>query len=264
MSKENDVSGAIRRAFLIFEILFNADEPLNIAEISERCNLPKTTIFRLLNTLLECGAITKDNDNNYSLGLLFALYGEKVKSETDIISIAKPLLTSLRNEIQETVNLGVLFDKKFVVNVFSLPGEAFILTSRTLPVAPLHCSAMGKLFLCDMPLQDVKAYFSSGYVKRTSKTIVTYEEFLSEKKLISTEKVSFDNEEYEYGLQCVAAPIYDYTGRIIASISITGPMTRLISKDIDHIVDRIKKTAEQISRVTVLSRLTSSNTWSGI
>lgn len=256
MTKEVDTNGAIQRAFSIFHVLFNADEGLNVAVIAERCGLPKTTTFRILNTLCECGALTKDADGNYRLGLLFALYGEKVKSETDLVSVAKPLLAELRDNVQETVNLSVLYEKKYVVNIVTLPGESFILTSRTLPISPLHCSAMGKLFLTDMTLQEIQGYFRAGFPQRTSRTITTYEQFLPERERIAASRIALDNEEYEYGLQCAAAPIFDFKGKIIAAISTTGPITRLSNKGLDLICDQVKQTAEKITRIAALAHLT--------
>lgn len=255
LTKENDTNGSIQRAFAILEALFNSNDHLSVFAIAEKCQIPKTTAFRILNTLYECKCVDRDQDNNYSLGLLFTLYGEKVKSDTSLVSISTPLLTALRDKVQETVNLAILFDKKYIVNIVTLQGEAFILTSRTLPIAPLHCSSSGKLFLSDMSLTDIKAYFSVEYPQHTLYTITTYEGFLSERETIIKEKMAFDNEEYEYGLQCMAAPIFDNAGCVAATVSVTGPLTRLKSKGIDYIKDQVQKTAEQITRIIMLARL---------
>ena len=86
-----------------------------------------------------------------------------------------------------------------VVNSFTLPGDSFLITSRALPLSPLHCSAMGKIFLSHMEDAEIEAYFRSDLTQRTVYTITTAAVFLKEKAEILSTHVSFDRAEYEYG-----------------------------------------------------------------
>jgi DNA-binding IclR family transcriptional regulator len=109
---------------------------------------------------------------------------------------------------------------------------------------------MGKLFLLKFSDKELKDYFNSSKPeKRTVNSIGDLEDFLKLKKEIERDGVSYDREEYEYGLSCIAAPIYDNSKNIIAAISISGPTTRLRYKGADYLKDLLVSTAQEISKV---------------
>lgn len=245
---EGDQIIAVARAFNILEELLRSPKPLGLSAIAQSIGLPKVTTFRLLNSLAECGAVSKHNDQ-YRLGFIFLRYAERVRSDTSLNSIAEPLLRELRDATKETVNLGVL-SEGYVVNSLTLPGDFFIITSRVLPLAPLHCSAMGKIFLAYMDEAQISDYFSVRRAKRTIHTITSAEEFQKEREQILGNAVSHDREEYEYGLYCVGAPILDAGGALLAAISITGPTTRMQAKGLESLAQSICDTARKISRLT--------------
>lgn len=142
--------------------------------------------------------------------------------------------------------MGIL-SEDFVVTIFSVEGESSALVSRLVPMSPLHCSSMGKLFLSAMDEENAKTYFAAHQVKRTFNTITNYSDFLIEKEKILKSYISYDIEEYEYGLGCVAAPIFDMENRIVAAVSVSGPISRLKFKGVQNIVDELKKATSKIS-----------------
>jgi IclR family KDG regulon transcriptional repressor len=108
---------------------------------------------------------------------------------------------------------------------------------------------MGKIFLSGFNEKQLKEYFNSNrIVSRTVKTITNLDKIKEEIKKIKKEKVAFDNEEYEYGLTCIAAPVINKKNEIIAALSISGPTSRLEFKDINKITEKLKETAKQISQ----------------
>lgn len=109
---------------------------------------------------------------------------------------------------------------------------------------------MGKLFLSQFSDKDLKEYFGSNKPEtRTVNSVADLEEFLKLKKGIERDGVSYDREEYEYGLSCIAAPIYDTNKNIIAAISISGPTTRLKYKGNDNLKELLVLTTEEISKI---------------
>ena len=246
----NDGVNAIMRAFSVLDLLFQSSEPMGISNIAAELKLPKASVFRILNTLAQCKAVHRDSNDHYSLGIIFLRYAEHVKSNISLLSLASPILSKLRDATGETTNLGVLFDN-FVLNIQTMPGDSFIITSRTLPLAPLHCSAMGKIFLSYMQNEEIEAYFEKPYPKRTINTITTVDEFYLERNRIVSAAISHDREEYEYGLYCIGAPIFSQTQAPVAAISITGPTSRMSIKGIDQLSSQIAQAAAQLTALVI-------------
>lgn len=239
---------------MILETLFNNREPMGLSAISSALGFPKVSTFRILSTLSECGAIEKDDDDRYRLGIIYLRYSERVRSDITLNSLAEPYLIQLRDSTQETVNLSTLYED-YVVNLISFSGESFLITSRALPISPLHCSSSGKIFLAYMELPEIITYFLTTREKRTIHTITTYEEFLPERERILSAGVSYDNEEYEYGLYCVGAPILGSDNKPVASISITGPVSRMKIKGFDSLSEQVSDYAKKLSHALIEAQL---------
>lgn len=241
----------VDKTFEIIEYMYEKSGEVGISQISKDLNLPKATIFRILTTLKKWGYVEKtENLDKYMLGKSFIKLGSKVSSETDITIISAPLINKLAKKLGESVNLGVLYHNYEVVTVYNAKGEDSSLISNLIPVSPLNCSAMGKLFLLQFSDKEINGYFNSNKPEtRTVNSVADLEGFLELKKEIEREGVSYDREEYEYGLSCIAAPIYDANKNIIASISISGPTTRLKYKGADNLKDLLILTTEEISMI---------------
>ncbi len=249
MNKGNyDTITMVDRAVLILEEIFSADEYIGVSEIAQNLELPKATVYRILNTLYQRNFVEQDNETDkYKLGLTFIQYGEKVKSKLNIKTISEQFMENLSQNVGETVNLGISHDGN-IINIFSIEGESSTLVSKLIPISPLHCSSTGKILLSQMTEEEIENYFDSHEIqKRTINTIVRYEDFRKEKEEILKEKVAFDNEEYEYGLTCIASPIINMKGKTIAALSVSGPTSRLKFKGIDYIIEELKKISSEIS-----------------
>ncbi len=203
---ESDQINSIKRAFSVLETLCQNNEPMGLSALAAAHELPKVTMFRILTSLLECDAVRKDEDGKYSLGMIYIRYGERMLRDVSLNFIAEPILRDLRDNTHEAVNLGVPY-QDMVINSLTLPGDSFIITSRALPLSPLHCSAMGKIFLSHREDAEIARYFRAELPQRTVHTITTASDFIKEKADILANQISFDREEYEYGLFCVGAPV---------------------------------------------------------
>ncbi|WP_432663608.1 IclR family transcriptional regulator [Wukongibacter baidiensis] len=249
MNKGNyDTITMVDRAVLILEELFSADEYIGVSEIAQNLDLPKATVYRILNTFYQRNFVEKDNETDrYKLGLIFIQYAEKVKSKLSMKRISEPYMKKLSQDVGETVNLGISHEGN-VLNIFSIEGETSALVSKLVPIAPLYCASTGKIFLSQMSDEEIKNYFNSHELeKRTINTIIKYEDFNKEKEQILREKVAFDKEEYEYGLTCMACPITNSKGDTVAALSVSGPTSRLKVKGIDNIIEELRKISKEIS-----------------
>lgn len=238
----------IDRALEIINYMYE-NGSVGISQISQDLDLPKATIYRILFTLSKWDFVEKDRETEkYFLGKSFIKYGSRVKSHTDIVTIAAPFIDDLAEKVGESVNLGVPYDE-YVLTIYNAVGEDFYLVSKLIPISPLNCSAMGKLYLTYYPEEKLRDYFEKDKAKvRTINSITDLDEFLKIREKILEEGVSYDNEEYEYGLTCIGAPILDCKNNIIATISISGPTSRLKYKGMDYLKKNLIATRKEIEK----------------
>ena len=253
---KNDNNGTnyitmIDRAFEILNYVSDQQIPVGISQISNELNLPKATIFRILNTLHKWDILEKSSNDKYDLGKGLIKYGNKAKNKVNLISIASPVVKELSEEFGETVNIGIKYEDD-VLTVYSEEGESSVLVSRLIPISPLNCSSMGKLFLANLTAEELVKYFETNTLeRRTINTITNIEDFLKIKDSIIKENIAFDNEEYEYGLTCISSGIKDMDGKVIAVINVSGPTSRLKFKGIDKVKEKLIESAEIISKSTI-------------
>lgn len=135
-----------------------------------------------------------------------------------------------------------------VLTLSSFEGDASALTSRLVPFSPLNCSASGKIFLSNFSDNRLTEYFESNApIQKTLNSICSYDEFIEEKRKIKEKGISYDDEEYEYGLFCMSVPLHNHLGPINATIGITGPKARIFMKDLSSIEQELKSISEEIS-----------------
>ena len=240
----------IDRAADVLEYLFSLEGTAGVSEIARNLELPKANAFRILQTLVQRGIVDRDDKTDgYTLGRHLVKYGEKVKRSFTLNSLAEPILLKLSSETGETANLGVLYEEE-VLTILSEAGESSVLVSILAPVAPLYCSSMGKLFLAERDAESIQAYFHTArLVSRTIHTIMDADTFIQKEKVrIQKDGVSYDNEEYEYGLSCMASPVRRSDGSIIAAVGISGPTGRIQYKGIAMIEDKVREAAFELSR----------------
>lgn len=244
-----DTITMVDRAIQILNEIFLSEDSIGVSEIAQNLDLPKATVYRILNTLCQRNVVDKDPDSDkYNLGLVFIEYAEKVKSKLNLKTIAEPFMDKLSKSIGESVNLGVLYERD-VLSICSIEGESSVLISKLIPISPLHCSSMGKILLAEMDERDIKDYFNSDRIKkRTINTIIDYDSFIIEREKIRRDRVSFDREEYEYGLTCISCPITNKDDIVVAALSISGPTSRLQYKGFDNIMKELKNNGIKISQ----------------
>lgn len=233
----------------ILDYIYNSEKSVGVSNIAANLKLPKATVFRILVTLEKWNFVEKnENSDDYRLGVGLIKYGAKISAEMTLVEVAKPIINELSVKIGESVNLNIEYQDQSL-NVYKSPNDNFILVSKLTPISALNCSSSGKIFLSQKSEGELKSYFNNKlYSERTMNSITTYENFLKKLDAIKTKEIAYDDEEYEYGLFCLAAPIY-HKGKIVAAISISGPKTRLEYKGIKSIEKELKSSCERISNL---------------
>ncbi|WP_167915886.1 IclR family transcriptional regulator [Thermococcus sp. LS2] len=249
--KSNINVRAVRR---VMEILtaFDFNQPeLGLTELSKKVKLPKSTLYRYLETLKEGGFISQDPETGkYRLGIKIFELGSIVQNTLDLRKIAHPYLKKLAEETGETVHLCILDEERGVgvyVDKIENP-SARVRYSQLGKTIPLHVGGVGKALMAYLPREKVDEIIRKyGLPKFTKNTITDPEELKKHLQKVKEQGYSVDNEEVELGLRCVAAPIRDSTGKVIASISISGPSARINEKTIPQLAELVKETALKIS-----------------
>lgn len=242
---------SIERAFLLLELLSEYSEGMKITRLAESASLSKSTVHRLLATLIDMGYVQKEAaTEKYKVSFKLASLTQNLLNSFDIIPIAKLYLEELSQSINETIHLCIE-DTGEVLYIDKIESKQTIrMYSRIGSRAPLYCTGVGKILLSgmDTPVYEVIAG-ATEFIAKTDNTITSKTELDQEMKLIKTNGYTLDNVENEEGIRCIAAPIYDFRGQIIASFSISGPSSRITIERIEaELIDKILKTSADISK----------------
>lgn len=225
-----------------------AHRKINLERLSEETHIPKPTLLRFLATLVDLGYVCRDANDQYSLTLRMFSVGSKGLSHMDIAQDARPYAEELQSRLRETVHMGVE-DDDMAMYVLKIESEYTIrMYSRVGKRIPLYCTAIGKILFADM--EESKQYRLLDLlelVPYTRSTLVDKEKLKSELQLVARQGFSEDVEEYEEGVRCIAAPVRDYTGRVIAGLSVSWPLFRFDMEQRDMYVRAITEYAQTIS-----------------
>lgn len=250
MEKINkDVVPMIDTACSVMDYIFNHDGEAGISSISVDLGLSKSTVFRIIKTLESWDFIQKNEINDkYQLGTFFIKAGEQKKYNLDLAKVSKPIMEELANELGETINLGSLYENK-VLSLESVSGETSGLISKLPPMFELYCSGIGKLLMAEFTKEELEFFFEKESISpKTISTITNIKNMESEIEKIKANGYSVDDEEYEYGLYCIAAPIFSADKKMIAGISISGPKSRMEHKGMDSLEAKIIQAGKNISK----------------
>jgi len=246
--KPDQLIQSIDRAFDILELLVEKGSSMGVTEISERTKLHKSTVYRLLATLRYRGYVKKDNHEKYKIGFKLFELGSSVINNIDLRSDAKPFLRELMNISEETVHLGVLDDNQ-VVYIDKVESENTIrMYSKIGRRNHASSTSLGKVILAysDREVVD-KVIREEGLKKLTENTITDEEQFKKHLAKVRSQGYAIDNEEQEYGIRCIAGPIFDHTGEVIAAFSISGPTMRMTKEKVESLKPVIKEYSKKIS-----------------
>ncbi len=242
---------AVERALKILIILAEAGAPLTLSQIRDRTKLNISTAHRLLHTLMNDGFISQDKDTGkYLLGLRTFEVGHAALYSMDIRTVARPILQKLVDACNETVNLAIL-DQDEIVYIDQIESQNMIkIFARVGSRGPAHCTGAGKALIAHLSDRDFERFLHNKEPLQvfTKQTISDKARLKEEVALIRGKGYSLDNEELEEGVRCVAVPIKDFEGKVIAAVSLSGPDTRLTDAFIQgKLIPEVMAAAERIS-----------------
>ena len=231
----------------VIKYLAECEQEAGISEISRETGINKNMVFRILNTLENEGWVYC-NEQKYGLTLLLFGLASKPISRLSLNTAATPVLYALLNETGESTYLGVMKGDK-VIYIQHLDGVKDVrVAGRLGGEYDLHCSAPGKVLLAYADQDFIEEYATTNLEKRTQNSITEKKALLTELKKVRQNGYATDCEEFGNGIACVAAPIFDYTGKVVGCV---GNSALTLNHDsrcvIDRLLPHILDAAKQIS-----------------
>ena len=244
-------NSSIEKAFKILSKLSQSRKyEMGVAELSRTLKMHKSTVHRFLATMEKIGIVEKNKNNGkYRLGLKLFELGSAVCLKEILIDRAREYLEDLHWYLNETVHLAMLKDGKIAYLDKIVADRNFVIVSGIGKRLPAHCTGLGKAMLAFLPRKDVERIIKKhGLPRFTKNTITSKKKLFEELKTIRERGYAIDNEEIEDGLRCIAAPIFDGNGKVVAAVSISGPVSRINEKTIEEYSKYVVKTANRISK----------------
>lgn len=238
------------KALAILELLAAAKEPMRLSSISEQLGLNASTSVRFLNALIRCGYAEKNNDQRYRLTYKICRLSNQVREHTSLQSVTHPWLLELSNRYHEALCVSIEQDMQMVyTDVVAGSHQTLMSLQQIGNVSPMHCTGNGKLALLNYSDEQLDELIARrGLHRYTENTLTTKEALCRELSQIRAEDVAYDREECELGIRCIACPIRDDTGAVVAGISITGPAVRMRDETLATLRKPLHDAAVQISR----------------
>lgn len=218
----------IERMMRLLDVLSWYQDPVSLKQLALETGLHPSTAHRILAAMTGPGFVERPEPGTYRLGIRLLELGNLVKSRISIRDAAMPLMQQLHQQLGESVNLGVRQGDEIVYVERTSSGRSSIRVVHLVGArAPLHVTSAGKLYLAEDSPEAVKAYVDrTGLFGLTPTSITTLPRLEEELERVRQEGVAYDNEEIEPGLRCIAAPVRDDSGRLVAGLSISAPAER--------------------------------------
>jgi DNA-binding IclR family transcriptional regulator len=228
---------------------FSEDEfEIGISALAKRLGVAKSTAHRLATTLMSEGLLEQDRaSGKYRLGIALFRLGTLVRRRMNVSEVARPFLFSLREQTNETVHLAIL-DGRDIMYVYFLESTQAIRMRSDLGLRkPAYCTAEGQAILAFSPPEVIEAIIGEGLQSRTPRTITAPDELLKSLDAVRQRGCAIEDEESEIGVRCVAAPIRNDAGEVVAAVGVAGPVNRLSKKALSVFMPHVIATADAIS-----------------
>lgn len=235
----------IERMMSLLDALAESPEAASLKQLAAATELHPSTAHRILAAMTSARFVERQDAGTYRLGIRLLELGAIVKSRINLREVALPFMQELHEQIGEAINLGVRRDDEIVYLERTSSGRALVRVVYLVGGrAPLHLTSLGKLFLAADGQQKVRDYAKrTGLPGKTPHSLTTLAALEKELDKVRRHGIAYDDEEAELGLKCVAAPIHDDEGNVIAALSVSAPADR---HDPEWVA-QLRRTADAVS-----------------
>ncbi|HUX13279.1 MAG TPA: IclR family transcriptional regulator [Spirochaetia bacterium] len=247
--EEGSYIQSVDRALSLLEhVALHFGEHPGLTELSEVIGVDKSSVFRLLATLTKHGLIRQEESRKtYQLGFGVYRLASALHKQLKITEIVSPFLKELAAHSNENAHLAVRSGKQAVF-IDRERGSTVISTNTNIgDTEELYCTAVGRSLICEMSRVEIEElYRGTPLIPFTDHTITSFDGLQKELDGVRERGFAVDREEYEPNVVCIAAPIYGFEGKVQASIGISGPKERVVSR-FDDFAATVKRMGREIS-----------------
>lgn len=222
---------------------------LGITELSKLLSLPKSTVHGLVKTMEVRGFLTQNLENGkYQLGVKVYELGMAYSTAMELQSAAKNAANLLASRYEEAVHLAIFVGGMAVYIMKTEFKGKLVAFPRVGASIPAYATAVGKVLLAALPDSDIEKYREEELFPFTSNTITDRKSLLAELSKVRRQGFAIDNEETLNGIACVGAPVFDHHGQVIAALSISGSVEKILGESHPQLVKDVIMAAGEISR----------------
>lgn len=241
---------SLQRGLGILEIIAKKGKGVTMAEVSREIGLHTSTTFHLLRTLSTLGYLVQDETTReYLLGSKIFHLAASAYTEVQLSKIAKPFLVEMAQQTGEASHMAIL-ERGEVIVIDKIDGSSPVRVSdRVGYPRPAHCTAIGKTLLAYLPEAELKTFLTASEFRPfTAKTITAAPILEQELKRVQKQGYAFDDEEFAQGIRCLAAPVRNFTGHVVAAIGISGPVWRVSLDRVAQLTEFVKTMGHRLSQ----------------
>lgn len=242
--------GTVGKACDVLDLVAGFERPVRFAELLERSDFPKATLYRFLQTLTNQHMLSYDPERQtYAPGLRLVRLAHVAWTQSSLAPVARGHIDALSHALGETVHLAQL-DSNQVLYVDKRNADQPVeMYSQAGKVGPAYCTGVGKAMLAYLPDDQLdRAISQQSFHRFTPHTLTSPEDLRRELRAIRARGYAFDREEHEPGIICIAAPILTPRGRVLGALSITGPTSRTSLAQLEKWAPRVMQAAADIGR----------------
>lgn len=221
----------------------------DIQDLSDQLHIPQATLYRHIAALERQGLLRRLNKSEFSPGVFLLKRFDQEAFHRFLRGTALPIIDRLTQELQLTAHLGILEQDMVTYLIKSGPEQSDYFT-REAAQLDAYCSGLGKILLGTLTPAELDNYFDGGQLPAlTAKTIT--DESLLRKEIKASEKrgYSVDDEEFEEGLFCIAAPLFDNDGNVLAALSISSHSPSHLGSDKKKMLKTLRDTSSEITQL---------------
>lgn len=252
MAEKKHTVQSIDRVLDILEALSSVPQGMSLSDLAETTHLHVSTAHRLVTALADRGYARKDgNSGKYRLTLRLFEVSRRVSTVLDLLPVSERYLEELANFSREAVHL-VERNGSEVVYLYKFEPFQHLVNMGTYVghYNPMYCTGVGKSILAYLSPKEVEDIWNATDIQAfTPSTITRLEDMRQELEQIRRRGFAYDNEEHEYGIRCIAAPIFNWESIPIAAVSISAPAGRLTDEAVERLFPRLLSVSNEISQL---------------
>lgn len=223
---------------------------LGVTELGQILGLPKSTVHGLVKTLEARGFLVRNAENGkYRLGLKVYELGMAYSTGMELQTAARPVAQALSAKYGKSVHVAIFAGGMAVFIMKAEHQDSIMALPRTGLSFPAHATAAGKVLLAHLPEAELEKYLAEDLYPLTRRTITDRKLLAGELEKVRTQGYAVDNEETFSGIGCVAAPIRDQSGQVVAAVSLSGLVAEVLGVSHPDMVRDLIESARHISRV---------------